>query len=84
MILYSNALNLRGLYSKKPVRVYFDEVSETYKDTSGNYEVKKAGLDIQENRITFTSEYPREVECWSDGAIAAMILLSEWCWAAKK
>jgi len=75
--LYASAVNLRGLYSKSPIVVFYNDDSDTYKDGAGLLEVKKNGLDFQENFITFASQAEDEVKAFISGVSAILKILSK-------
>jgi hypothetical protein len=77
--LYANMLNLSGLYSNKPVMLTFDSESDRWWDKDGNFEATKVGTESACGYVKFTSESRREVECWTNGVLASMERLVEWC-----
>jgi hypothetical protein len=89
-VLYSNMVNMAGLYSRTPVKCFLrrggpDSVyGASYWDSTGDYDTYKPGLEIRTGWIKFTSESKREVEAWTEGASAVMRMLRAWSGAYDK
>lgn len=82
-VLYSNMVNLSGLYSNKPVRCKPEKDSDDdyYWDSSGNFDCHLTWVEgtIFLNRgVQFTSEDKEKVQIWTDGAKAVMKQLNDW------
>ena len=80
-IVYCSAVNLSGLWSKKPLKmVYLDEETGTYWDRSGDFSCPGLGIQAQWGGgfISFASKNKREVEVWIYGVSASMHLLKNW------
>jgi|SRR5690606_295713 len=86
--IYGNAVNLKGLYSKWPVKLFlqtFDDQEPSYKRYASINELliidaeKDLGLQEQEGVITFTSKYESEVRLWTEGVKSSMKILRQWC-----
>lgn len=87
-ILWSNRLNLSGLYSDEPIKCFrtvckFDRKKITYWEKAGNYETTFAELgeiDSHNGRsIKFTSQNKKEVEMWTKGVKAAFRAMQRYC-----
>lgn len=82
-IIYSNMINLAGLYSNKPVICrndkYFDLPNHWW-DHEGDYSVSKLGLVINKDMlyIRFSSINKKEVELWMSGVKSTMKMLAAW------
>jgi hypothetical protein len=80
---YGNLINLRGLYSRKPIVCSRKDERGIYWDKSGDFNIdpKKLGLSIEQNGdlIQFASENRLDVELWTSGAMAALGRIKEYC-----
>lgn len=80
-VLYTNLVNLAGLYSKEPVKCFrknraFGE-GFWYWDKTGNVQADETH-EKDDNIIQFTSPNKKEVELWTKGASAVMEMLKRW------
>lgn len=75
--VFSALINLRGLYSDKPTKCFYDTVCESWWDKSGNFEVRQLGLDNSHGIVQFSSRDVREVELFILGAKSVMNQLQE-------
>jgi hypothetical protein len=82
-VYYGNSLNLSGLYSKKTVGC--DRVTtydnNLYWDKDGNFcvDTRKLGVEYKDCVVNFTSENEQEVKVWTEGVLATMKMLKNWC-----
>jgi len=76
--LWANAVNLSGVWFKRPRKVYFNELLKMYFDKTGDFEIAGPGFRIKDNFISFASESKEEVATWTKGCRAAMTLLHYW------
>jgi hypothetical protein len=65
--LWAAAVNLRGLWSDKPVKVLYDKSDGTWWDESGNLEIRLVGSSLGLYHQVFSSKSKREVQIWIDG-----------------
>jgi len=87
-VVYTNIINLGGLYSDKPIKCKLTE-SDLYSglgeiewwDKSGDVDVKQLGLYKHDNNcfIQFSSLSKIEVQVWTDGVKAALSLIGNLC-----
>lgn len=91
--IYGNAVNLKGLYSKWPVKLFLQDFSDeepSYKRYASMNELliidasQPLGLCEQDGVITFTSKYESDVRLWTSGVASAMKILKAWCGQEKK
>jgi hypothetical protein len=77
---YCNFVNLRGLYSQKPIVCNRLAEDGMFWDSSGNVEVnpKKLGINVCSGRIEFASKSRRDVELWTIGALSILKMLKNW------
>lgn len=75
--IYGAAINLTGAWG--PYKMYYNENIDEYFDSSGDFSIKKLGLDNRGQIIAFGSTDRNEVKLWVSGVKAAMKLMSEWC-----
>ena len=80
-ILWANGVNLRGLWSDKPVKMYYAKSyyddEDVWYDCIGNLSVEKIGLDKCAHHITFASEDKSEVATWTQGALALCEIMAQ-------
>jgi hypothetical protein len=77
---YCNFVNLRGLYSQQPIVCKRPDENGIFWDSTGNISVnpKKLGLNIDSGIIKFSSGSRRDVELWTNGALAILKMLKDW------
>ena len=77
-VVFSNAVNLSGLYSSEPLQLKWSENLKSWWGDSGNYVAKELGYVEEGGRIQFTAYDRLEVERWTLGVKSAMLLLNRW------
>jgi hypothetical protein len=77
-IIYANRVNLGGMWGKKPVRMKWDEDTESWWDSTGDFDARQLGLEDSGGCITFASESKEEVEAWTQGALSVMKMVHNW------
>lgn len=77
--IWMNGVNLRGIWSERPIRGYWYESTEEWYDDGGNLSVEKLGVVVKEGIITFSSKNRKEVVLWTMGANAVLIQMREFC-----
>lgn len=77
-IVWANAINLSGLYSKEPIRCRLDDVLDNWWDRKGEFSVNVLGTHDTGGMIYFSSEVRNDVVFWTEGAKAVMKMLNEW------
>ena len=80
-VLYTNLVNLDGLYSKEPIKCprknsYSGKRFWYCNKTGSIHAYEKHEKD--DNIIQFTSPNKKEVELWTKGAAAVMEMLKRW------
>ena len=80
--VWANGVNLRGLWSDKPIKMFCHDSEwgeePLYYDKLGDIEISSSlGLDIDQSVITFASVNKKEVQHWTDGALAVVQMLQE-------
>lgn len=90
-VIWGNRVNLVGLYSQKPIRMklydeYYDEDELWWTSTDGSLGVHEVGLvgSAADGCRTFSSESKREVELWTDGAMAVLQRLDNFASTGRK
>ncbi len=76
--IWSNMVNLSGLYSDKPVSCYYNKTLDSWWDKLGDYEITKLGYMEDAGCVYFSSENKEEVEHFILGAKAVMSMLRKW------
>lgn len=77
-VVFSNSINLGGLYSPRPIRLQWNKSLNSWWDKEGNYEATKLGVFEEDGLVQFTSLDRQEVEFWTLGVKATMKMLKRW------
>lgn len=75
-VVYGNSINLQGVYSKTPVKMFWYPYLETWYDRGGNFSVE-LGLHKSKDGciVTFGSVRRIDVLNWTRGALSTNVLL---------
>lgn len=77
--VYAAGLNLSGLWSKKPIKVYYDADLRCWYDASENLSVERMGYHQPFSWLkTYASTSKADVQTWIDGVSAAFCMLKNW------
>lgn len=85
--LWAALLNMKGLYSKEPIQVFWEDyLSEeeelpgfgSWKNIQETLEISTEGLVIRDGVITFADKSKKNVENFIKGVQACQTLLGQW------
>lgn len=78
-VIYANRVNLSGLYSNKPLKLKLEAHYDFYSDGEDFcLDTDKIGLVETDGLVGFSSPNEKEVELWTQGAIAVMRQIFKW------
>lgn len=80
--IWGNAVNLRGLYSKKPMKLYYSPSGGTYWEKEGNFDIPyfkgKSRLTYTDAFVCFASINKEEVITWMHG-VNSLAYIIKYC-----
>ena len=76
--LWAAMINLSGLYSPRPIRVFWHKTLKEYYASDGNFSVAFDGLTRTACIVTFAHHNKMMVQTWIDGVRSCQHLLREW------
>jgi hypothetical protein len=65
--IWSAGINLAGVWSKTPIKMYWHDASDAWWDDSADLFIRKLGLCKKDGIITFSSYKKRDVEIFLMG-----------------
>ncbi len=78
-VLWGNMINLAGLYCQVPREMRWDDYLQRFLDDCEGIDAEGPELVVESGFIQFVSKDKNEVEKWTEGVVAAMTILNEWC-----